>query len=86
MSPDMLARLRAVMRGDFRAVTSDAGVTLRPPLRQKPAELRQLRQLRLKNDERRKGSLTCPAVADRTPPGGLVEPRFRCLFIPRFAT
>jgi hypothetical protein len=54
MRADLAARLRRVMRGEIdpkTGVTGVAGVTGPLRLRQKPHELRQLRPLRVKNDD-----------------------------------
>jgi hypothetical protein len=48
MKPGLLARLRVIARGDYATVTPLADVTATPQLRQKPPELRRLRQLRPK--------------------------------------
>jgi hypothetical protein len=69
MRPELAARLRHVMRGDAIAengVTGVSGVTGLLGLRLKPQELRQLRPLRLENDDWGKRTIegvTAPVTA-----------------------
>jgi hypothetical protein len=65
MNPDMLARLREIMRGAKSTVRPREGVTSVTELRQNSAELRQLRELRLHGEN---GSSASANATDRLPP------------------
>ena len=64
MRADMLARFRAIARGEIAPVTPDDGVTVTSRLRQKTPELRQLRLLRPKWDEGENKNVEAPAGSD----------------------